>query len=163
MKPPYDCTIKNLRRLFEGVWHIFSHLQGNITDQKIRCRHCKNETKGANEERKRYMFTPFLHTVRVAKGSLLVKVALQASYSTNLVNANAVPVAKSHGGTQRSKDVVVPYPRVAERVGKYELKDKDTTMNVIVRASHQTFQSTTARRKPGHRPRNLPCSLLSSN
>lgn len=81
---------------------------------------------------------------------------------TDLVNANEVAVANSHGGTHKSKEVVVSYPSVAERVGKYELKDKDRTMNVIVRASHQTFQSVTARCKPGHRPRNFPCSLLSS-
>jgi hypothetical protein len=108
------------------------------------------------------MFGPFLHTVGMPRHRFQCKLPFSPAIETDLVNANEVAVAKSHGGTHKSKDVVVSYPSVAERVGKYELKDKDKTMKVIVRASHQTFQSVTARCKPGHRPRNFPCSLLSS-
>ena len=65
------------------------------------------------------------------------------------INA-ATKVAKAQGGAQRSKVVVVEYPIVAIRVGKYALNDKENTRLVNVKASHQTLPSETARDRPSN-------------
>lgn len=71
---------------------------------------------------------------------------------TNHERRRATPVANNHGGTHNRRVMFVPYPIVAERVGKYALKDRDVTMQVNVAESHHTFQSLMAKRSPGHHP-----------
>ena len=62
-----------------------------------------------------------------------------------LVKQNVTMTAKMKGGATRSNDTVGLYPSVALRVGKYALKDSDTTIAFTAIANHHTFQSVTAR------------------
>lgn len=73
---------------------------------------------------------------------------MQYETDTHLETINAETVANIQGGEQSSKDIVSLYPIVALNVGKNALNDNATAMLPIVTASHQTFQSASAKRRP---------------
>ena len=65
-----------------------------------------------------------------------------------LARRNAAAAATMNGGAQSTSVIVLPYPSVALRVGKYALNDKETTLLVMASDNHQTFQSASASLSP---------------